>query len=105
MERAARCSADPEMMLLDTSPVENEEKLFATLVGRANTALNQSVCLDVMKSMAFAINQESASVVWGSVVVIATIVSDILVVYMGLVNSHGSATARKDGVDSFAIKI
>lgn len=105
MERAALCSVDPEMMPLDTSPVENEEKLFATLVGRANTVLNQSVCLDVMKSMASVINQESASVAWGSVVGIAMIASDILVVYMGLVSSHGSATVRKDGVDSFAIKI
>lgn len=105
MERAVPSSADPEMMRLDTSPVENEEKLFATLVGRASTALNQSVCLDVTKNMASVINQESASVVWASVVVTVTIVSDILAVCMGLASSHGSAIARKDGVDYSATKI
>lgn len=105
MERAVPSSADPEMMPLDTSPVENGERLFATLVGRASIALNQSVCLDVTMNMASVINQESASVVWASVVVTATIVSDILAVYMGLASSHGSAIVRKDGVDSFATKI
>lgn len=105
MERAALCSADPGMMPLDTSPVENEEKLFVTLVGRASTALSQSVCLDVMKSMVFVTNQESASVALGLVVVTAMTVSDIPAVCMGLVSSRGSATARKDGVDCFATKI
>lgn len=105
MERAVLFSADLEMMPLDTSPVGNEEKLFATRVGRASTALNQSAFLDVMMNMASVINQESANVVWALVAVTAMIVFDIPAVCMGLANSHGSATAKKDGVDSSATKI
>lgn len=102
---AALSSAVPEMMPLDTSPVASVEKLYATLAGRASTALNQSVCLAAMTNMASVINLESASVVWASVAVTVMTVSDTQAVFMAPASSHGSVTARRDGADSSATRI
>lgn len=51
MATAARSSAGPETMLLDTSPVASVERLYATLDGRASIALTVSVDLTLVKSL------------------------------------------------------
>lgn len=43
MEKAALSSADPGMMLLDTSPVESEGRSYVTPAGRGSIVLNVSV--------------------------------------------------------------
>lgn len=45
MGKAALSSVDLGMMLLDTSPVESEERSYATPAGRGSIVLNVSVFL------------------------------------------------------------
>lgn len=42
MEKAAQSSVGPGTMLLDTSPVASEGRLYATPAGRGSIALNVS---------------------------------------------------------------
>jgi len=107
METIVQLCVDLETTTMDTLPAQKRDRSCVSPGGKEKrpTVAMQPVCPDVTRRMVTAINPTSANVDMDGKDPTAIGASNTQDVYMERVKSPSSASAMKDGVECFVIKI
>lgn len=98
-------NARPGTTVLATTPATQMDSYPVSLAGRGSTAKNRSVWRGAVRRMAIVPNLESVCAEKDGRVNFVQSVENIQPVNMAPVNSHGSATVKRAGVDCSVTKI